>query len=101
MSLMTHHHHQRLDPHHDTTASTDFGNVTYKLPACHPGFMIPTEMGQSNHTAGFASAAGKEGAHRAAMKVAGGLAGVGMRVLEDEKWANEVGRVWREWKEGL
>lgn len=97
---MTSHHGQRLDPKNDTTASTDFGDVTYALPACHPGFVIPCPVGDSNHTAGFAAAAREKGAHGSAMKVAGGLAGVGMRVLGDEEWAEEVGRVWREWKEG-
>ncbi|KAI1788274.1 aminoacylase 1-like protein 2, partial [Ganoderma leucocontextum] len=38
------------------SASTDFGNITYALPALHPSFSIPTEG--SNHTPGFTIAAG-------------------------------------------
>ncbi|WVF69462.1 hypothetical protein IAT40_004239 [Kwoniella sp. CBS 6097] len=31
-----------FDPANGIGASTDFGNVTYALPACHPGYGIPT-----------------------------------------------------------
>jgi hypothetical protein len=31
-------------------ASTDFGNITFKLPACHPMYGIPAPPGVSNHT---------------------------------------------------
>ncbi|KAL7409017.1 hypothetical protein BDY24DRAFT_419267 [Mrakia frigida] len=101
ISLMTSHHSQTLDTNNNSTASTDFGNVTYSLPACHPGFKIPAPVGSSNHTVGFAEAAGTEGAHTAAIKVASGLAGVGMRVIEDEKFAKECKRVWKEWKDSI
>lgn len=47
---MESHHGQRIDRQQDSTASTDFGDVTYALPACHPGFTIPAAIGSGNHT---------------------------------------------------
>ncbi|XP_060068381.1 xaa-Arg dipeptidase-like [Ylistrum balloti] len=37
-------------------ASSDIGNVSYHVPTIHPGFYIGTD--ETNHTKGFASAAG-------------------------------------------
>ncbi|BEI85433.1 hypothetical protein CcaverHIS002_0508340 [Cutaneotrichosporon cavernicola] len=71
-----------------TTASTDFGNVTYALPAIHPGFVIVSDT--VNHTAGFTAAAAKKDAHRRAMVVAKGLAMTGAKFLEDDRFAKEV-----------
>lgn len=71
-------------------ASTDFGNITYALPAIHPVFAIPTEPNGGNHTPQFAKAAIQPEAHVAALTVAKGLAAVGFRFLDDEKFAREV-----------
>ncbi|KAH8108889.1 hypothetical protein DFH11DRAFT_1630995 [Phellopilus nigrolimitatus] len=45
------------------SASTDFGNVTYELPAIHPSFAIPTVPNGGNHTIEFAKAARTPEAH--------------------------------------
>lgn len=79
-----------------TTASTDFGNVTYALPAIHPGFVIESET--VNHTLGFTEAAGKKAAHERAMKVAKGLACVGAKFLDDAKFAKEVRKAFERFK---
>ena len=35
----------------DAWASTDFGDVTYELPSCHPLYLIPgLGEGDGNHT---------------------------------------------------
>ncbi|WVQ82138.1 hypothetical protein IAT38_004266 [Cryptococcus sp. DSM 104549] len=73
-----------------STASTDFGNVTYKCPAFHPGFNIPSPEGSGNHTAGFTASAGTPEAHRLAMNVAKGLAIVGAKFLTDDEFAKEA-----------
>ncbi|KAG9128250.1 hypothetical protein FRC07_002209 [Ceratobasidium sp. 392] len=67
-----------------TSASTDFGNVTYELPSIHPGFSIPTVINGGNHTPPFTAAARTKEAHENAMAVSKGLATVGLRVLLDE-----------------
>ncbi|KAJ7759276.1 hypothetical protein B0H16DRAFT_1689192 [Mycena metata] len=66
------------------SASTDFGNVSYALPALHPGFAIPTEPNGGNHTVGFAKAAATREAHEAAMLITKGLAHTGFRALRDD-----------------
>lgn len=82
-----------------TTASTDFGNVTYKMPAIHPGFLVVSKG--VNHTPEFTDAAGTQDAHERAIKVAKGLAMVGAKFLEDDKFAKEVKRKFDEFKKGM
>ncbi|KAJ7612453.1 hypothetical protein DFH06DRAFT_1015155, partial [Mycena polygramma] len=65
-------------------ASTDFGNVSYALPALHPGFAIPTEPNGGNHTIGFTKAAATQEAHDATLLVTKGLAHTGFRALRDD-----------------
>lgn len=96
--LMTGSFKQKIGRRGMTTASTDFGNVTYALPAIHPGFVIESET--VNHTAGFTSAAGKRDAHERAMKVAKGLACVGAKFLEDGKFAKEAREAFEKFKKG-
>ncbi|WWC93821.1 hypothetical protein V866_000657 [Kwoniella sp. B9012] len=84
-----------------TTASTDYGNVTYKCPAFAPNFMIPSPTGSGNHTAGFAESAGKPEAHRLAMKVAKGLAVIGAKFLSDDAFAKEVKKEFKKFKQGV
>ncbi|GFZ43688.1 hypothetical protein JCM24511_01408 [Saitozyma sp. JCM 24511] len=84
---------------HDWSAgggSTDFGNVTYALPSCHPHFGIPFTPGRANHTPEFTDKARQPAAHAEAWKAAVGMASVGIRVLADETFAKEA----RKWWEG-
>ncbi|KAK8854755.1 hypothetical protein IAR55_003494 [Kwoniella newhampshirensis] len=83
------------------TASTDYGNVTYRLPAFTPNFAIPSPLGSGNHTAGFTESAGKPEAHRLAMKVAKGLAVIGAKFLSDDEFAKETKKAFEQWKKGL
>jgi len=67
-----------------STASTDFGNVSYHLPALHPGFAIPTEPNGGNHTPAFVKAAATPEAHTAMMTTSALLALTGLRALSDD-----------------
>ncbi|KAI0643864.1 hypothetical protein C8Q79DRAFT_914998 [Trametes meyenii] len=73
-----------------SSASTDFGNVTYALPAIHPSFAIPTLGG--NHTKEFTQAAATKEAHNACLKVSQALALTGLRVLTDDAFFAKVQR---------
>ncbi|OXB36825.1 hypothetical protein J007_03433 [Cryptococcus neoformans] len=84
-----------------TTASTDFGNVCYKLPGFHPMFDIPSEEGSSNHTPGFAEAARTPEAHNRAMKVAKGLAVIGAKFMIDDNFAKETREAFEKLKEEI
>ncbi|KAJ7155410.1 amidohydrolase [Mycena crocata] len=72
------------------SASTDFGNVSYALPALHPGYAIPTELNGGNHTIGFTKAAATQEAHVATMLVTKGLAHTGFRALHDDDFFKQV-----------
>ncbi|KIY53350.1 hypothetical protein FISHEDRAFT_63374 [Fistulina hepatica ATCC 64428] len=74
--------------HEDTSASTDFGNVTHELPALHPIFAIPAE--KSNHSPQFAEAAATEEAHAAMLAISKVLAVLGCKFLQDSEFASEV-----------
>jgi len=80
-------------------ASTDFGHVTYALPALHPGFSIPTAKNGGNHTIAFTDAARTIEAHNACLNVSKALAGVGVRVLTDEEFAKKVRETFEEDKQ--
>ncbi|KAF5338342.1 hypothetical protein D9611_012459 [Ephemerocybe angulata] len=73
-----------------TTASTDFGNISYALPALHPAFAIPTAPHGGNHTAAFTKAAATQEAHDAMLVITKGLALLGYRILEDAQFLLEV-----------
>ncbi|KZT07145.1 amidohydrolase [Laetiporus sulphureus 93-53] len=77
-------------------ASTDFGDVTYALPALHPGYSIPSLPNGGNHTPQFTEAAGKLEAHKATLITIKGLAMAGFRVLDDKAFAGEVRKAWEE-----
>ncbi|TFK29663.1 aminoacylase 1-like protein 2 [Coprinopsis marcescibilis] len=66
-----------------STASTDFGNISYVLPVIHPAFAIPTVPHGGNHTPAFAKAAASQAAHEAMMLTSKGLALTGMRAITD------------------
>lgn len=72
------------------TASTDFGNVSHKLPCIHPTYEIPTNKDSQNHTHGFTKSAGTMEAHIATVKAMKGLAVVGCRVLTDPIFLESV-----------
>ncbi|KAG6832657.1 hypothetical protein H0H87_000839 [Tephrocybe sp. NHM501043] len=76
--------------HASSSASTDFGNVSYELPSLHPLYVIPTEPEGSNHTIKFTRAARTKEAHDVTIKVAKGLALTGLRVLSDSLYFDEV-----------
>ncbi|KAK0501404.1 hypothetical protein EDD18DRAFT_1142676 [Armillaria luteobubalina] len=73
-----------------SSASTDFGNVSFALPALHPVYAIPTEPKGGNHTAAFAKAAATMAAHEATMTVTKGLALTGLRALQDKAFLKAV-----------
>lgn len=79
-----------------SSASTDFGNVTYALPSLHPGFAIPTKAGGTNHTPEFTEAAATPEAHAACMNVSKALAALGARVLMDDGFFEKVKRTFEE-----
>ncbi|TFK39859.1 hypothetical protein BDQ12DRAFT_514616 [Crucibulum laeve] len=76
--------------HVGTSASTDFGNISYELPSLHPMFAIPTEPQGGNHTPAFAKAAATKPAHAATMLVTKGLAITGFRVLSDNVFFEKI-----------
>ncbi|KXN92424.1 Peptidase M20 domain-containing protein 2 [Leucoagaricus sp. SymC.cos] len=82
----------------DTAASTDFGNVTYALPAFHPMFTIPTKPQGGNHTPAFAEAAASKQAHEATMLVTKALALTGFRVTADAGFFARVKGAFDAWK---
>ncbi|WOO78152.1 Peptidase M20 domain-containing protein 2 [Vanrija pseudolonga] len=69
-------------------ASTDFGNVTHFMPACHPMYGIPAPGG--NHTPEFTAAAVTPRAHDESIKAMTAMACVGMRYLADGEFADSV-----------
>ncbi|EKM56702.1 uncharacterized protein PHACADRAFT_183302 [Phanerochaete carnosa HHB-10118-sp] len=78
------------------SASTDFGNITYALPALHPGFGIPTELQGGNHTRAFAQSAASPEGHVACLNVSKALAATGVRVLTDGDFFNQVRKTFEE-----
>ncbi|KAJ3482416.1 hypothetical protein NLI96_g6995 [Meripilus lineatus] len=79
-----------------SSASTDFGHITYALPSIHPGFGIPTEVNGGNHTRQFAAAARGADAHYACLNVSKALAAVGVRVLTDDEYFAHVKKTFEE-----
>ncbi|WWC95249.1 hypothetical protein V866_002108 [Kwoniella sp. B9012] len=71
-------------------ASTDFGNVTYALPACHPGFGIPCPPKGGCHTPEFAGAASTPEAFAETWKASAAMAWCGVRFLMDDAFAAKV-----------
>ncbi|CZR45799.1 uncharacterized protein FPRO_15025 [Fusarium proliferatum ET1] len=80
----------KIKPEENVPASTDMGNVSYHVPGFHGGFAIPTTPDISIHHPDFATCAGKEGAHKAAMDCARGLAMTAIRVLADAELSQRV-----------
>ncbi|RDB23723.1 Peptidase M20 domain-containing protein 2 [Hypsizygus marmoreus] len=79
-----------------SSASTDFGNITYALPSLHPGFAIPTVKDGGNHTPAFTKAAATIEAHSACLDITKALAATGVRVLTDDNFFSEVKKTFEE-----
>jgi len=73
-----------------SSASTDFGDVSYALPSIHPSFAIPTESNGGNHTKAFTLSAASKDAHTACLNISKALALTGLRVLADDKLAQQM-----------
>ncbi|KAH8549957.1 hypothetical protein BGW37DRAFT_499560 [Umbelopsis sp. PMI_123] len=71
-----------------TTASTDFGNVSYIMPGIHPMYGINTP--DFPHTVSFAAAAATDDGFKASLVVAKGLAVTAMKVLQDKKLYEKI-----------
>ncbi|GMK57164.1 hypothetical protein CspeluHIS016_0310040 [Cutaneotrichosporon spelunceum] len=69
--------------------STDFGNVTYAMPAVHPHYAIDSPNG-GNHTVAFRDACRTKEAHDYTWKFAAGMACVAARFMQDDKFAADV-----------
>lgn len=84
------------EPSDFLAGSTDMGDVCYQCPGFHGAFGIDTPVGQGNHTKGFAAAAGTDESFERAVECGKGMALVGWRVLDDDAFADEVMRDWKE-----
>ncbi|KAF9462825.1 hypothetical protein BDZ94DRAFT_1260403 [Collybia nuda] len=79
--------------------STDFGNVTYEMPAIHMGYSIPTPDAQStNHTVGFIKACATQEAHDETIKVSKAIALTGFRVLDDDQFFGQASAAFKQTK---
>ena len=70
--------------------STDMGNVAHKVPSFHGAFVIPAAADVAIHNPRFAAAARTDEALAAALRCAGGMAVLALRVLEDADFASAV-----------
>ena len=75
-------------------ASTDFGNVSYRVPGIHPLIGIATED-TGLHSREFAEAAGSPHAEQAGLDGAYGLAAVALDYLTDDELAADVAEDFR------
>ncbi|KIR79343.1 hypothetical protein I306_03616 [Cryptococcus gattii EJB2] len=70
--------------------STDFGNITYAMPSCHPFYGIPCDPKRMNHTAEFEQNARADKSHEETWKVATGMAAVALKLFRDPSFSKEV-----------
>ena len=70
-------------------ASTDFGNVSYRVPGIHPLIKVGAED-EALHTRAFAKAAGTPAGDKAAVDGAYGLAQVALDFMTDAKLREAV-----------
>lgn len=82
------------------SASTDFGDVTYAMPALHAEYAIALEnpLTDKNHTEGFARAAKTQEAHDRTMEASVLIAAVGARIASDKHFREQTWEQWRRWK---
>ncbi|KAI3392723.1 hypothetical protein diail_5280 [Diaporthe ilicicola] len=83
------------EPSDFLAGSTDMGDVCYECPGFHGAFGIDTQVGEGNHTKGFAAAAGTDESFDRAVECGKGMALVGWRMLSDDAFANEVLEDWK------
>lgn len=83
-------------------ASTDFGDVTYALPALHAQYSIPLKnpATDKNHTPGFADAAKTQEAHDLTLEAAITIAIIGAKVASDGAYRKQIWDQWKKWKGG-
>lgn len=62
-------------------ASTDMGNVSYRVPSIHPLYRIPTDA--PNHSVEFTECAATDGAHEATLRAATAMAWTALDLLLD------------------
>jgi metal-dependent amidase/aminoacylase/carboxypeptidase family protein len=85
-----------LDNWDNAGGSTDFGNVCYALPACHPQFGIPADAGRGNHTPQFTEKCGTAKAHEYTYQFAAGMCAVAARFLTDKHFADDAVKWWKD-----
>ncbi|KAK2603159.1 hypothetical protein N8I77_009637 [Diaporthe amygdali] len=83
------------EPSDFLAGSTDMGDVCYECPGFHGAFGIDTQVGEGNHTKGFAAVAGTDESFDRAVECGKGMALVGWRMLTDDGFAGQVFREWR------
>ncbi|CAE7233014.1 unnamed protein product [Rhizoctonia solani] len=89
-AIMTNRYNHPFSPSGSMGGSTDFGNVTYELPALHPMFALSTPPNGGNHTPEFTAAARTQESHERAIVMSKGLAALGLRALVDEEFLRKV-----------
>ncbi|XP_050052250.2 xaa-Arg dipeptidase-like, partial [Dermacentor andersoni] len=72
--------------------ATDCGNVSYRVPAIHPMFAVPTAKGSGNHTRGFATVANAADSQPPTLRVAKVLALTALDLLTDAELLREAKR---------
>ncbi|KAL8290218.1 hypothetical protein RQP46_003157 [Phenoliferia psychrophenolica] len=85
----------------DLGGSTDFGNVSYEVPALHPMFQIPCGPGEGNHTIGFTAAAALPESHQLTLKAAKGISVASWKFLTDKEYAASVKHEFKKMKDSL
>lgn len=89
-------------PNQQMTAATDFGDVTYKLPALHPTYFLPdAAKGDQPHSDTFANWTNTPTSMKATMRSASEIAGVAMRSLLDKEWTKTVRSEWQKQMESV
>ena len=95
--------HQRYGltiPNDSFAASTDFGNITYALPALHAEYAIHLDdpKTQGNHTVGFTAAARTQEAHDRTKEAALGIAVTAAKVLVEKEFRDHIWSEWQKWR---
>ena len=80
----------QVDQEKMMNASTDMGNVSHIIPSFHGAFVIPAKEDVSAHNPAFATCAGTDEGHKAALNCAKGMAMLALRVLTDEDVAGRA-----------
>ncbi|CAE6417299.1 unnamed protein product [Rhizoctonia solani] len=89
-AILTNRYNHPFSPTGSLGASTDFGNVTYELPALHPMYGLSTPPNGGNHTPEFTAVARTEESHERTIVMSKGLATLGLRALLDEEFLKTV-----------